>query len=304
LGRRTTVRRGRRLDQPDRQGDGDGFHKQIADAFGAEEVLQGRDGRKAGRRLAAACHELGLVALDRGRTADAEAWLQKSLALNEALGDRAALAANHHQIGMACLKGGRLAEAEASFTRALVLFESEGWLPGVAAASCQLGITAHLHDASADRLDHCPPIAASYLACLAVEPGKNSEVRDSGEPRAASPAMPDDRAWLAEAEAWYAKSLAISEILDDRPGMARTLANMSGLQACRGDDAGSLVLAIRACALLEERPDRHSQAHLRVARHWRAVGHERIAAAWASVTATSMPAALAALFEALADARL
>ena len=50
--------------------------------------------------IAAACHNLGIVAQDRGRLEEAEDWYRKSLAIYEDLGDRPGMASSYHQLGM------------------------------------------------------------------------------------------------------------------------------------------------------------------------------------------------------------
>jgi uncharacterized protein HemY len=52
------------------------------------------------RKAAAFLHQLGIVAHRRGDYNQALAWYRQSLAIKEALGDRAGMASSYHQLGI------------------------------------------------------------------------------------------------------------------------------------------------------------------------------------------------------------
>jgi tetratricopeptide (TPR) repeat protein len=102
-------------------------------------TLERSKSENAKRHLATAYHQLGRVAQDRGALDDAEAWYKKSLAINEALGDRPGMATSYHQLGMVAQDRGALDDAEAWYKKSLAIAEALDNRPGMASSYHQLG---------------------------------------------------------------------------------------------------------------------------------------------------------------------
>ena len=98
------------------------------------------------------------------------------------------------------------------------------------------------------------------------------------------------------------RSFAIKEVLDNQPGMAKTLACLGRLSGAAGNHDTALSYAIRACAPFDDFPNRHSTAPEDLARLSRTLGREAVAAAWLEVTGHALPRRIADAFDALADA--
>jgi hypothetical protein len=69
----------------------------------------------------------------------AEAWSQKSLAIDEALSNRPGMATSYHQLGIVAQDRGDLATAEAWYQKALAILEALADRPGMALTYGQLG---------------------------------------------------------------------------------------------------------------------------------------------------------------------
>ena len=94
--------------------------------------------------IAAAYHNLGNVAYQRGRLEDAGDWYRKSLAISEDLGERPRMAASYHQLGMVAQGRGPLEEAEDWYRKSLAIFEDLRDRPHMATSYHQLGMVAFL----------------------------------------------------------------------------------------------------------------------------------------------------------------
>ncbi len=136
--------------------------------------------------VAAACHQLGIVAQGRGRLEEADDWYRQSLAINEDLGNRPGLALSYHQLGMTAQDRGRLEEADDWYRQSLAINEDLGNRPGLADSYHQLGRVAQdrgrleeAHDwyrqslAIREDLGNRPGLALSYgqLGLLAEKRG-------------------------------------------------------------------------------------------------------------------------------------
>jgi tetratricopeptide (TPR) repeat protein len=97
-------------------------------------------------RLAVVYHQLGVTAQDGGDLAGAAVWYRKSLAIDEALGDRRGMSTGYHQLGMIAQERGDLAAAEGWYQKSLAIDEALGDRPGVATSYHQLGTIAQQRD--------------------------------------------------------------------------------------------------------------------------------------------------------------
>ncbi len=164
--------------------------------------------------LAVAYGQLGRIAIERGRHAEAENWYLRSVALFEELGEQPRAAIGYHQLGMVAQERGQLAEAETWYGRALPIFEQIGDRPGMAATCHQLGIVAQIWG----RLEDAEDLFIRSLSIqeeLGDRPALAIGYHQLGE-------VAHLRARLDQAKAWYIRSLAIKDELGDRPGNAPT----------------------------------------------------------------------------------
>ena len=91
-------------------------------------------------RRAAHIHHLGILAQARGDYAEAARQYQRSLDINERLGDQAGMATSYHQLGMLAQDRGDYAEAARQYQRALDIAERLGDQAGMASSYQELGI--------------------------------------------------------------------------------------------------------------------------------------------------------------------
>ena len=95
-------------------------------------------------RQAAWIHQLGILAQQRGDYAEAARQYQRSLDINERLGDQAGMASSYHQLGILAQLQGDYAEAARQYQRSLDINERLGDQAGMASSYHQLGILAQL----------------------------------------------------------------------------------------------------------------------------------------------------------------
>lgn len=103
--------------------------------------------------IAGAYHNLGNIALRRGRLAEAEDWYRKSLAISERLEDRPLRAASYHQLGLIAQEQGRLEDAEEWYLKSLAIEEDLGNRSGMAMTYGQLGLLAEQRGAPGRALE-------------------------------------------------------------------------------------------------------------------------------------------------------
>ena len=114
-------------------------YRQIADALATQPDTPTRDSH-----LATAYHQLGRVAEERGELDTAEQWYQRSLTIEEQLGNQPGMASSYHQLGMVAQDRGELDTAEQWYQRSLTIEEQLGNQPGMATSYHQLGMVAQL----------------------------------------------------------------------------------------------------------------------------------------------------------------
>jgi tetratricopeptide (TPR) repeat protein len=211
-------------------------------------------------------HNLGNIALDRGRLAEAEDWYRESLTTREALGDRPGMASSYHQQGILAISRGQLKEAENWFRKSLAIFKSLGDQPHAAGSYHELGLVAQrrgqLEGAETwyrksldilERLGDRPHMAGVYhqLGMVARERGQLDEAEEwylkslsIFESLGYSRRMAGDyhelgmvaqeQGRLDEAEQWYQKSLSLKEDFDDPLGNAASYNQLGVLAQKRG----------------------------------------------------------------------
>jgi tetratricopeptide (TPR) repeat protein len=227
-------------------------------------------------------HQLEIVAQYRGDLAAAESWYRQSLAITEALGDRPGLAISYHQLGMVVQLRGDLAAAESWYRRSLEILEALGNRPHMAASYQQLGMVVQLRG----------DLAAAeswYRQSLAIKealgdrPGLATSYHQLGM-------VAQDRGDLAAADSWYRQSLAILESLGNQPHLALSYAQLGLLCEARGDQPAALDWNIRCVALFSDFPSPQTgTGPQRLAGLVAVVGLPALAAAWQRVTGAPLP---------------
>ncbi len=193
---------------------------------GIEASFKRRDGEKAKRCLAFAFHQLGRVAQARGRHDEAEGWYQKSLAIEQALGNQPGIATSFHQLGMVAQDRGRHEEAEAWYKKSLVIEQALGDQPGIASSYHQLGIAA-LELGRLDEAEGWYKNSLTILEALSNQPGLAASYHQLGR-------IAQARGHYDEAEGWYKRSLAIKAALDNQPGLATSYHELGMVAQDRG----------------------------------------------------------------------
>ncbi|GHG54334.1 tetratricopeptide repeat protein [Streptomyces griseocarneus] len=92
--------------------------------------------------VAAALHNLGIIADHRGQAADAERLFKQSLSLKERIGDRWAMSFAYHELAGLALDRGDDRAAEKLYLDALAMAEEAGDLEGVSASHHQIALLA------------------------------------------------------------------------------------------------------------------------------------------------------------------
>jgi len=92
--------------------------------------------------MAAAYHQLGIVAQQRGQLDDAQRWYERSLEIEEEFGNRPGMASSYHQLGSLAQMRGQLDDAQRWYERSLEIKEQRGDRPGMASSYGQIGLLA------------------------------------------------------------------------------------------------------------------------------------------------------------------
>ena len=112
--------------------------------------------------MATSYHHLGILAQDRGDYEEAARQYQRSLDINERLGDQAGMATSYHQLGILAQDRGDYEEAARQYQRSLDINERLGNQAGMATSYSQLGIL------EADRGGPATAVIAWHVKALAI----------------------------------------------------------------------------------------------------------------------------------------
>jgi tetratricopeptide (TPR) repeat protein len=236
--------------------------------------------------LAAAYHELGIVAQLRGDLAAGEEWYWKALAIWEALGDRRGLARNYHQLGTVAQFRGDPAAAEQWYRKSLEIKEALGDRPGLASSYHQLGTVAEDRGDLA-AAEQCYRKSLEIKEALGDRPGLSSSYHQLGT-------AARRRGDLAAAEQWYQKALVINEALANRPGLAMSYILLGLLAEGRGDTAAALDWTVRCVALFPEFPHRATGPGPRhLVRLTGILGLAALESSWQRCTGAALPPVIA-----------
>ena len=218
-------------------------------------------------RRAAWIGQLGTLAERRGDYDEAARQYQRSLDINERLGDQASIAVCYHQLGILAQHRGDYDEAARQYQHALEIFERLGDQASIAVSYHQLGILAHLrgdYDEAArqyqraldikERLGDQASMATTYgqLGILAERRGDYDEAARQYQHALEIFERLGDQASIAtaynslgslaylredydEAARQYQRALDIREQLGDQAGMARSYHGLGLVAQRRGD---------------------------------------------------------------------
>ena len=177
--------------------------------------------------MAASYHQLGRLAELRGDYAEAARQYQRSLDISERLGDQAGMARGYHQLGILAQDRGDYAEAARQYQRALDIDERLGDQASMAASYHQLGRLAH------DRGDYAEA-ARQYQRSLDINERLGNQASMAASYHQLG-ILAQDRGDYAEAARQYQRSLDINERLGDQAGMAASYHQLGMLAQDRGD---------------------------------------------------------------------
>ncbi len=167
------------------------------------------------RNLAAAIHQLGIIAQERRQFDEAERWYRQSLEIKGRIGDEHGQASTLHQLGRVAQERRQFDEAAHWYQQSLAIRERIGDEHGQAGTLHQLGRVAQLRR----QLDEAE---RWYRQSLSIQ----ERIGDERVQAAILHSLGDIaqlRRQLDEAERWYRQSLAINERIGDEHGQAGTL---------------------------------------------------------------------------------
>ncbi len=155
---------------------------------------------------------LGAISYGRGELSQALEWCQKSLQINEELGNQAGMASSYHDLGAIAHDRGEMLQALELSQKSLQIKEELGARDGMASSYRQLGGIAQGRGDLSQALEW-------YQKSLQIE-------EELGDPDGVASSyhqlgrIAQDRGYLSQALEWYQKSLQIKEALGNRADMA------------------------------------------------------------------------------------
>ncbi|MHC4559364.1 MAG: tetratricopeptide repeat protein [Planctomycetota bacterium] len=193
-------------------------------------------------------HNVGILLQGRGDYASALTQYEKSLKIDEELGNRKGMAASLHHIGWIHQEHGDYAAALAQYEKSLKILEELGDREGVSKSLHHIGM---IHQYRGD-----------YAAALA-QYEKSLKIFEELDDRAGVAGSLHNIGWIHQvcgdysaALARYEKSLNIKEELGDRSGMASSLHHIGIIHQARGDLATALDQYEKSLNIFEELGDR------------------------------------------------
>ncbi|MFP3939210.1 MAG: tetratricopeptide repeat protein [Thermoanaerobaculia bacterium] len=234
-----------------------------------EESIAISDGLGDRSNLAAAYHQLGVVAEERGRSGEAVKWYRSSLRISEELGYISGIAVTYHQLGVVAQERGQYEEAGEWYRKSLEIFEKIGDRFRLAASYHQIGNVLYLQGAYEAALDW-------YRKSLAIEEELGNRFGMAGSYHQLG-RVAQARGSYEEAEEWYRKSLAVSEQLGNPGKVGQSSSQIGVLLTEWGRVEEAVPWSLRALMLHRElAPVRRAATDLQFLRRQReALGDER-----------------------------
>lgn len=227
-------------------------------------------------------HELGFLAKARGDLDEAESWYRRSVEIAQRIGYNPGLAISYHQLGVVAQQRGRLDEAEERYLKALTIRMTLGDLPGQAMSYHQLGTVAH----SRGRLDDAKEL---YLEALAIKETRGDHVSLASTYHALG-VVAHRHGEADDAKGWYQRALTITQSVGDHTSATKTVAQLCTLAIERGDPEGALEWAVRGLDLPDHAPSSTRLfAHELLARLTEEFGMHALEQTWRRITGTGIP---------------
>jgi tetratricopeptide (TPR) repeat protein len=228
------------------RGDYDEAERQYRRALDIDEHL----GDQAG--MAAAHHNLGVLAQDRGDYDEAARQYQRALDIKAQLDDQAGTATTYHQLGILAQRRWDHDEAARQYQRALDIRERLGDQEGMARSYFQLGVLAH------DRGQY-DEAARQYQRALDIRErlGDQYEMASTYHQLGI---LANDRGDYDEAARQYQRALDIRERLGQQSGMAATYHQLGNYAYLRGDHDEAARQYQRALDIFERLGDQAGMA--------------------------------------------
>ena len=180
--------------------------------------------------MASGYHQLGNLAYLRGDYDEAARQYQRSLDIIERLGNKADIARGYHQLGMLAQDRGDYDEAARQYQRSLDIFERLGNKADIARGYHQLGMLAH-NRGNYDEAARQYQRSLDIKERLGNQAGLASTYGQLG-------ILAQDRGDYDEAARQYQRSLDIFERLGDQAGIATSCSQLGTLEADRGGSSG------------------------------------------------------------------
>ncbi len=204
------------------------------------------------KTIAAALHQLGVIAQDQGEVAEARRLYGESLAISERLGDQRGRAITLHQLGMIAQHQGEYAEARRLYGESLAIKERLGDQGSRAPTLGQLGVIAQAQGEYAEARRLYGEVLEVFER-LGDQRGRATTLHNLGM-------IAQDQGEYAEARRLYGESLAISERLGDQGGRANTLHQMGTLAGDQGEYGEARRLYGESLAIKERLGDQGGRA--------------------------------------------
>ncbi|MCB9244786.1 MAG: tetratricopeptide repeat protein [Flavobacteriales bacterium] len=189
-------------------------------------------------------NNIGLIYVNQGNPPRALESFQKSLAIKEELGDKKGIAAILNNIGLIYHDQGNYPRALEYYQKSLAIKEELGDKKGIAGGLINIGII-YYGQANYPRALEYYEKSLTIFEELGDKVGIATNLGNIGH-------IHSDRGNFPLALEYYQKSLAIQESLGDKDGMADILSNMGILYNKQGKNASALNYCQRSLRLAEE----------------------------------------------------
>jgi tetratricopeptide (TPR) repeat protein len=198
---------------------------------------------------AAAYHQLGCVGQQQRDFHTASAWLLKSIAINEKLGEVPIVANSYHVLGSIALAQWELTAAREWSLKSLAINERYGKARDVALTYHQLGVISQNEGDLAMAQQW-------YLKSAAITDSRRNQARSYHQLGVVAWRQGD----LATARQWFLRSLAISQKDGYSHGEAVTYTELGNLAQQERDPRKAREWYLKSLAIQEKQGDRHAAA--------------------------------------------
>ena len=205
-----------------------------------------------GPGTAVSYYQLGIVSQRRGNLSDSENWCKKALKINETLGHKPGLALNYAQLGRVAMDRGDFSSAENWYKKSLGIRKALGHKRGMAESYNNLGILAE-HRGDSAGAESCHKKALEIYEALGYRHGMAASYHQLGN-------VAERRGDLSSAESWYKKALEINGAIGNRSWVAMNYYQLGMVAQHRGDLPGAESLYKESLEIREALGDRPEMA--------------------------------------------